>query len=159
MLIRNPTPSESQILMNLAEATGVFQPDEVTELLGSTLSSFHAGTLGDQHQIKVATQEGTDHILAWSYFAPSQYASGVWDVWWIGAHPEVHGQGVGRQMLALIESEIRTQGGRVIVIETSSLPPLERARKFYPRSGYKECGRIADFYGIGDSKVIFAKTL
>jgi hypothetical protein len=48
---------------------------------------------------------------------------------------------------------------RLCVIETSSLPPYEPARRFYLKCGYGEVARIPDFYGPGDARVIFTKGL
>lgn len=55
-----------------------------------------------------------------------------------------------------VEREVRARGGRLLIIETSALPPTARARRFYERRGYAACGRIPDFYGDGDDKVIYA---
>ena len=54
---------------------------------------------------------------------------------------------------------MRANGGRVLLISTSSLPPLEGSRRFYVKSGYVECGRIPDYYADGDDQVIFARRL
>lgn len=156
-MFRDPKPEETQTLIEIAEATGIFKPDEAQSLLGSTLSAFHRGELGENHKIKVFDQES--YVVGWSYFAPSQYAEGVWDVWWIGTHPKVHGQGFGQKLLKAVEGDIRSLGGRVIIIETSSLSPLAKARKFYPLMNYKECGRIPNFYANGDDKIIFSKSI
>ncbi len=52
---------------------------------------------------------------------------------------------------------IRAMGGRLLVIETISLPSLENTRRFYVNRGYSECGRVPHFYAMGDDKVIFGK--
>jgi 4-oxalocrotonate tautomerase len=65
----------------------------------------------------------------------------------------------GFEGLPTDECEIRDKNGRVIIIETSSQPPLEKARTFYRGLRYKECGRIPDSYGFHDDKITFAKSL
>lgn len=158
-MFRDPIPTETQILVSLAEKTGVFKPGEPQELLEAALNAFHAGELGENHQIKVWVDQKEENAAGWTYFAPSAFSKGVWDVWWIGAHPDFHGKGIGRNLLQGVEKEIRSQNGRVIIIETSSAPALERARRFYPSMGYIECGRIPNFYGDGDDKITFAKSI
>ena len=157
-MFRDPKPEETQDLIDLADATGIFKPKEAQALLGAALDAFHSGNLGENHKIIVIDNSESTPI-GWTYFAPSQYAAGVWDVWWVGTHPKLHGQGFGKKLLEAVESEIRSQNGRVIIIETSSLPPLAKARKFYPLLNYLECGRIPNFYGDGDDKIIFAKSI
>ncbi len=83
----------------------------------------------------------------------------MWDLWWIGAAPAHHGQGIGDALLRSVESEVSTRGGRILVIETSALPPTARARRFYEKHGYSACGRVPDFYADGDDKVIYAKRM
>jgi ribosomal protein S18 acetylase RimI-like enzyme len=53
----------------------------------------------------------------------------------------------------------RERGARRVVVETSGRPDYARARRFYEASGYREVGRIADFYADGDSCVFYSKEL
>lgn len=97
--------------------------------------------------------------MGWSYYAPDPYAEGVLNVWWIGVDPQHFGQGIGRALLSSIEEEASKTGARVVVVETSDQPLLARARAFYRGCGYVERGRIPDFYGVNEAKVIFSRTL
>jgi ribosomal protein S18 acetylase RimI-like enzyme len=81
------------------------------------------------------------------------------NIWWIGVAPSVYGTGAGKALLSHVESAAMASGYRVVVIETSDQPLLGRARNFYLNAGYAECGRVPDFYGPGDSKVIFSRSL
>jgi hypothetical protein len=49
--------------------------------------------------------------------------------------------------------------GKLIVVETSSLPKYEATRKFYVRNNYLEAARIRDYYGQGDDLMIYTKHL
>jgi ribosomal protein S18 acetylase RimI-like enzyme len=60
-------------------------------------------------------------------------------------------------LLRHAEHVVASQNGRVLVVETSDAQELGRARHFYANQGYKECGRILDFYAEGEAKVIFAR--
>ena len=49
--------------------------------------------------------------------------------------------------------------GRLLVIETSSLPAYELTRRFYLKQGYDQAAVLRDFYADGDSIVYFTKRL
>lgn len=159
MVITPVQASEKEELLDLAVRTGVFSPSDAEGLLGDVLDSLSAQELPEGH-VAVACRASTgEKILGWSYFAPDPYAEGVLNVWWIGADPLQHGCGVGSALLSHVETEARMSGIRVVVIETSDQPLLARAQAFYAKRGYTECGRIPDFYALGDAKVIFSRTL
>jgi ribosomal protein S18 acetylase RimI-like enzyme len=67
--------------------------------------------------------------------------------WWIGVHPTFHGKSVGPALLDAVEDHVKKTGGRLLVVETSASDALQRARSFYKRRGYLNCGCIRDFYG------------
>eukprot|EP00968_Pinguiococcus_pyrenoidosus_P029461 scaffold8583_cov296-Pinguiococcus_pyrenoidosus.AAC.1 len=156
--LRAPLPSESAALLDVAVQTGVFQPDEAAELLGSTLHSYHSSELGENHEILVAA-DAADVPRGWCYFAPTPAAEGVWDLWWIGVSPDVQGTGLGKQLMQAVHDRALEASARVLVVETSSQPLFERTRRWYERQGFTKCGQVPDFYAMGDDKVIFAKTL
>ena len=62
-------------------------------------------------------------------------------------------------MLHHVEDKIRKDGGRVLFIETSSLPLYEPTRNFYLRNSYEQDAVLRDYYADGDSMVVFRKKL
>ena len=68
-------------------------------------------------------------------------------------------RGIGGQLLRYTEARVRESAGRLLLIETSSLPKFDPTRAFCAYHGYREVARIPDFYTDGDSRVIFAKRL
>ena len=154
--IRAPKPSDTAALLKIASSTGLFTAAEADALLGRTLEQFHASSLGDGHEIAMACS--ADGIpLGWIYYAPDAYAEAVLNVWWIGVSGESRGSGVAARLLRLAESAAMTTGARIIVVETSDDDLLRRARRFYLREGYSECGRIPHFYAENEAKVLFSK--
>lgn len=157
MILDHITAADRGDLMAIAAATGLFAPSDAEQLLGGVCDQLFARALPDGHMAWCCRPRAGESPIGWSYFAPDQYADGVWNLWWLGVRPEFHGSGAGRQLLRAAESEAAARKARVIVVETSALEPLARARRFYAREGYAECGRVPDFYGEGDAKVIFAR--
>ena len=159
MLITSVTPQERGHLLSVATRTGLFSRDEAESLLGGVLDSLEASELPEGHQV-LSCRKGTGHpAVGWCYFAPDDHAAGVWNLWWIGVDPEEHGTEAGRTILAHVERCVVGAGGRLLIIETGDSEALARARRFYVRSGYKECGRVPHFYGENEAKVIFARSL
>ncbi len=155
-MIRSASPEDTPALVTLATATGLFTDDEADLLLRGVLDDLHGGRLGVDHHAVVWSDEEGSQPAGWAYFASNEKADRVWDLWWIGVDPSRHGQGGGDALMDAVEGEVRARGGRLLIIETSALPPTARARRFYERRGYAACGRIPDFYGDGDDKVIYA---
>jgi ribosomal protein S18 acetylase RimI-like enzyme len=61
--------------------------------------------------------------------------------------------------LEYVEHEVIKQGGRMLLIETSSQESYGATIRFYERNGYQLAARIKDFYRIGDDKLVFSKVL
>lgn len=158
-VIEVPRPDERAPLLALAVSTGLFSPDEAESLLGGVLDGFVDGTLGAGHTVLAIRQEAGAPPVGWTYFAPDAYAAAVWNVWWIGVAAPVQGAGLATALLRHVEGAIGARQARLVVIETSDQSPMARARRFYTREGYLECGRVPDFYADGEAKVIFAKRL
>ena len=75
------------------------------------------------------------------------------DLFWIDASQR--GQGHGEAMLAQAEQIAREHGARGVFLATMSI----QAPGFYPRMGYRECGRMEDYPVAGERLHHFVKTL
>ena len=84
---------------------------------------------------------------------------GTFDLYWIATDPAVRGQGEGHGLVAAMEAELRTRGGRLVRVETSATDDYESTRSFYERAQYREEARVRDFYRLGDDLVILGKRL
>ena len=158
-MIRAARPEETGALVALGEATGIFAPGETDALLRGTLDALHAGELAGDHEVAVWAEPHDGAPTGWVYFGPQHTADAAWELFWIGVDPARHGQGIGDALLRFVEDRVVRAGGRVLVIETSSLPGLARARRFYTACGYALRGVEANHYGQGDDKLTFVKVL
>ena len=155
-MIRPALPADTSALVQLTADTAVFKPHEVG-VLQEILDDFHAGDMGEHHISIVCEHEGK--VAGYAYYAPDVMTDGSWYIYWIAVSPTLHGKGIGREILLHAEDDIRHRNGRVLFIETSSLPAYEPTRRFYLRQGYAVTGVLRDFYTDGDDMVIFRKRL
>lgn len=159
MIIESVSEGERQTLLNIAVGTGLFTVDDAEALLGSVLTELARGNLPDGHAAVCWRPHVGAPAAGWAYFAPDAFAAQVWNLWWIGVLPEFRGSGAGAALLAHAERVAHAAGARILVIETSDQPVLARAQRFYITGGYAERGRIPDFYGDGEAKVVFSRRL
>lgn len=155
-MIRPTLPPDTPALVELTAATGFFKPREI-EALQEVLDDYHDGNQEEGH-VSV-TLEGAGRPLGFAYYAPASMTDNSWYLYWIAVAKAGQGSGAGGQLLRHAEDDMRQRGGRVLFIETSSLPLYEPTRRFYLKHGYEITGTLKDFYADGDSMVVFRKRL
>jgi ribosomal protein S18 acetylase RimI-like enzyme len=155
-MIRPTRASDSPALLALTAATGVFKPHEI-DALNEVLADYHAANHKEGHVSVTFEEEG--RILGYAYYAPAAMTDRSWYLYWIAVVKDVHRRGLGGQLLRHAEDEIRRKNGRVLFIETSSLPHYEPTRRFYLRQAYEVTGVLKDYYADGDDMVVFRKHL
>ncbi len=98
-------------------------------------------------------------LRGFACYGPIPLTQGVYDLYWIVVDPAYQKKGNGRYLLEYVEREVKKQGGRMLLIETSSQESYVATIRFYERNGYQLAARIKDFYRIGDDKLVFSKVL
>ena len=155
-MIRPTTPADTPALLALTEGTGVFKPHEI-EALDEVLSDYHAANHAYGHV--AVTDERHGEVVGYAYYAPAAMTDRTWYLYWIAVTKETQARGVGTGLLRHAEGDVRRRGGRVLFIETSSLPHYEPTRRFYLKHGYEVTGVLRDYYADGDDMVVFRKRL
>jgi ribosomal protein S18 acetylase RimI-like enzyme len=153
-MIRPTTAADTPHLLELTQGTGVFKPHEI-EALNEVLSDYHAEAYLSGHV--AVTYEDEGRILGYAYYAPAAMTDRSWYLYWIAVKRDIHAKGIGSKLLRHAEDDIRQRNGRVLFIETSSLPHYELTRKFYLKHGYEITGVLRDYYSDGDDMVVFRK--
>ena len=153
--IRPARPDDKAALLALAGATGLFQAHELGEL-EAMLSAYFDGSPDSEHRWIVDDDDG---LQGAAYYAPEMMAEGTWNLYFIGVQPESQGQGRGAALLRHVEGDLRADGMRLLLVETSGADSFELTRRFYRQNGYEEEARIRDFYRAGDDKIVFRKAL
>ncbi len=146
--LRAPAPEDRPALGALFESTAEFTVEEVRV----ALEMLDAGD--DPHV--VAEEDG--EIVGYACFGPTPLTEGVWDLYWLVVEASRRSRGIGRTLLERVE-RCAGAGGRMMLVETSSLPAYAPSRAFYRRNGYEEIARFPDFYRVGDDKIVYRKLL
>ena len=100
-----------------------------------------------------------DGVRGYVCIGPVPLTQGVYDLYWIVVDAAARGRQYGQRLLRFAEEEVKRRAGRMVLIETSSLPAYEGTRRFYLAAGYPEVARIANFYKPGDDKIIYGKNV
>src|SRR5581483_2405922 len=136
----------------------IFSATEVETAVEMLRDGVGAPSTHDGYHFLVADDD-QGLVLGYAVFARTPLTEGTWDLYWIVADPGSHGRGVGPKLLRAVEEMVKKEGGRILVIETSSRSDYARARRFYERSGYKKAAVLEDFYRDGDHKVLYTRRL
>ena len=156
-MIRPTVPEDTAALVALAQATAMFKPAEI-QALQEVLDDYHATnrTLGHF----CVTDEENSRIMGFAYYAPASMTDRTWYLYWIAVSKDVQARGLGSALLRYVEEDIRNaRQGRLLLIETGSLPHYELTRRFYFKHGYDRLAVLSDYYADGDDMVVFRKRL
>jgi ribosomal protein S18 acetylase RimI-like enzyme len=154
-MIRLTIPDDTNKLLALAEATGLFESNQIEELSQMLSQHFTDGT--DSEGLWFTDHENEPVGVA--YTAPERMTEGTWNLYLIAIAPNHQRQGRGAALLSYIEQMLAKRGERILLVETSGLEDFEYVRAFYRKSGFAEEARIREFYKAGDDKIIFRKAL
>jgi len=152
--IRSTIPADVALLVELARETGVFKPHEIVAL-GEVLDDYF-GAIPPAGHCSITYDNG-GRVCGFAYYAFDSMTDGTWTLWWIAVHKALQAQGLGRQLLAHVENDVRARGARHLLIETSSLPYYELTRRFYLKYGYDQVAVVPEYYAAGDDQVVFRK--
>jgi len=155
-VIRPTRPEDTPPLVEAARKSNVFKPSEV-QALQEVLDDYHAGEIDPGTQ--AITYERDGKVVGFAYYAPIEMTEHTWCLWWIVVARPTQASGIGGTLLRNVENEIRKAGGRLLVVETSSLPHYDLTRKFYLKHKYTQVSQIPDFYADGDDMVTCSKRL
>ena len=154
-MIRQANTSDAHALLQLAQATGLFEAGELDELGAMMHGHFDPDQPGDDTWLV----DEEDGFKALAYFAPERMTSGTWNLYLIAVHPDAQRSGRGRAMLNAVEKVLREKDARVLLVETMGIDAFDSVRAFYRDMGFAEEARIRDFYQQGQDKVVYWKSL
>ena len=151
-----PGHDDIDAVRELAANTGFFNPEEIAisaELVEERL------TRGLASGYEFLFAETADKLLGYTCYGHIAGTRSSYDLYWIVVAPQQQSQGLGRTLLARSEHLIQVAGGSRVYIETSAREQYAPTQGFYRRCGYHQEALLTDFYGPGDSKIIYCKVL
>ncbi len=90
-------------------------------------------------------------------YRPAWAGKGVSWLGWFAIDPPYRNRGHGSRLLQATMALAARHGARLLCIETS--PALVPALKLYARLGFRERGRVPDYWGSGDDLLILHRPL
>jgi ribosomal protein S18 acetylase RimI-like enzyme len=154
--VRRIQAKDRAAILRLLAGTEAFLPHELDvamELVDTALNK------PEQTDYQPYVIDNHGEIVAYACFGRNPMTRSTYDLYWIATLADRMRQGHGRALLRFVEQEVQRQGGRLLVIETSSKESYGGSRDFYTSTGYQLAGRLPDFYDVGDDRVIYFKRL
>ena len=155
-MIRPTTPQDTPALIKITQETGLFLPADL-EALDGVLAAYHEENAIQGHRCFTFEQSG--QVIGFVYYAPAAMTDRTWYLWWIVVSKHTQARGVGTKLLKHAEDGARADNGRLMMIDTSSLPSYDLTRKFYLKHAYEVAAEVKDFYADGHHLVMFRKRL
>ena len=155
-MLANLEPHHRAKVASLLGETPEFTRAEV-EVALELVDCALADPLSDDYRFIMA-EEG-ERLLGYACFGSTPMTEGCYDLYWLVVSQDARRLGVGRELMTAVESLLSSLGGRLVRVETAGLETYTAARAFYERLGYREVGRIRDFYWSGNDLYTYAKYL
>jgi len=155
--IRRAEEKDRAAILAAAQDVGVFTNDEVACV--DELLDVYLHKPGQQDYVFLVRCDEQNHPLGFSCHGPTPMTEGTFDLYWLCVSSHAQGKGIASALLDGVVQELCAQGGRLLVLETSSTPPYRPARAFYEKHGFDRRTGIPDYYRPGDDLVMYAKYL
>lgn len=114
----------------------------------------------DQKDYFIFTYVDEQGIIQGYYcVGPTPLTKATFDLYWIAVHPRAQGKKIGQNLLKHCEEQVKSMGGKLLIVETSSQPRYDPTRFFYKKNNYKEEACIKGYYAPNDDLIIYTKNL
>ena len=153
-MIRELRAGDRAPIEQLLRETGVFLPEEVTvalELVDEALKR------PEQKDYIFFVYDENGAANGYVCIGPTPMTDGTFDLYWIAVSPNAQNKGIGRALNMRAEEYVHDNGGRLMIIETSSKSSYDRTRKFYEDAGYVQLAEITNYYRLDDDLVVYGK--
>jgi ribosomal protein S18 acetylase RimI-like enzyme len=153
---RRIEPEDREDIRELLVGTGAFQAHEIDVAMELVDIALTKPEQQDYHPYVLLEER---IVVGYACFGRDPMTRSTYDLYWIATRASSMRQGCGRALFTIVEAEIKSRGGRMVMIETSSKEKYRGTREFYARIGCELAARLPDFYDEGDDKLIYCKRL
>jgi ribosomal protein S18 acetylase RimI-like enzyme len=156
VVVRSLVTGDRDAVFDILRTRGVFTLEEVEVALELVDHAIATGLDGDYIAF-AGVRDGK--VCGYVCIGPTPMTASTWHLYWLCVRTDAAGAGVGGALAAHAEAFAGDRGAERFVLETSSQPSYESARRFYEGCGYQQVGRIKDFYKANDDCIIYCKDL
>jgi ribosomal protein S18 acetylase RimI-like enzyme len=156
-MVRPMKPEDREIVFDIIRATKMFTPDEIS--VARELVDIYLDKPDQRDYFLAVVENGSGAVAGYLAYGPTPLTDGTYDLYWMAVAPDQQGFGFGKELVRWLEKKVAEEGGRIVLIETSSQPKYDPTRRFYSGLGYKEISRIPDFYRRGDDRITYIKKM
>ena len=149
--IRRTTVADLPALRQILDRIELFP----SELLDDMIAPALAGETEDLWLTCLAD----GHSVGFCFTEREEMTDRTWNLLAIGVLPDRQRRGIGAALIRAVETELRQQEQRLLLIDTSGRPEFQGVHRFYKALRYAQTARIPDFWATGDDKVVFCKGL
>jgi len=156
-MIRKLVSNDKEKIRGILIDTKHFNEDEIKiaiELIDDCLDNDDSDYI-----IQVYENDETKEAAGYICYGKRPLTDMTYDLYWIAVDPNIHGKGIGSNLVKYMEEDLKKSDGNLILIETSGKESYENERKFYTKNGYEVQTIIKDFYRRGDDLFIYRKYL
>jgi ribosomal protein S18 acetylase RimI-like enzyme len=154
MIIRPMVENDNQAVLDILYDTPEFNPTDLATAI-EVIEDYLKDTVNSGYHTLVAEIES--RIAGYVCYGHNNMTESTWDIYWVAVAPHSQNQGLGRLLMTTAEKNIQAAGGKLIILETSSIPIYDKTNRFHLSLGYKVDCRIKDFYAPGDDQIIYEK--
>jgi len=155
--IRLAEERDREAILAISKDVAVFTKEEV-DTVDELFDEYVHDREARDYVFAVACDE-KQRLLGFVCYGPTALTDRTYDAYWLAVSKQAQGKGIGRALFVWMEEQLRAQGVRLIVLETSGTPEYATARHMYDVLGYTGRLAVKDFYRTGDDLLYYAKTL
>lgn len=154
-----PVPQDVVSVRRIVEGSRFFSPAEVEIACELVATRLEKGTDSGYEFVFLDEPVPPLQTIAYACFGEIPCTVQNYDLYWIVVDKKFQAQGLGGQLLRVVEAEIRNRHGRQIYVDTAGRDQYSPTRQFYERNGYFCAAILQDFYAPGDAKHVYVKNL